>query len=333
MIKRWWGEKDQKEEKDWGMDTETVISKVGDAKRRALGRGLESLLPPRPTTVPEIHAAAAPIELPPAADKAAGRPLDIPLDKIVRNPRQTRTHFDQEKLVELALSIAASGVVQPIVVRDIGKGMYELITGERRWLASFEAKQPTIPAIVREVSDEQAMEMTIVENLQRADLNPMEQARAFSRLSQEFKVTQEQMALRTGMPRATVANFLRLLRLPEEVQQRVEKGELSFGHAKLLLGLETPEAMMVAAQKVVALSMSVRATETYVQGLLNPESRQKAVKVIEPLDANVKDIRDELQRALGLRVRIEDKDGKGRVIIEYTRLDDFDIIMRGLARL
>ena len=325
MSKRWWGDKD---EKDLAMDTDTVMLKVGEPKRRALGKGLESLLPSR-AAISEVRAAAAPPETE-RTESAGGTPLEIPLDKIIRNPRQTRTQFDQEKLGELAKSIEASGVVQPIVVRDVGNGMYELITGERRWLASFDAKKSTIPAIVRSVSDEQALEMTIVENLQRADLNPLEQARAFLRFSQEFKATQEQMALRIGMPRATVANFLRLLRLPEEVQLRVEKGELSFGHAKLLLSLDTNEAMVAAAQKVVALSMSVRATETYVHGLMNPAVKQKAEKIVEPLDPNVRDMRDELQRALGLRVRIEDKDGKGRVIIEYTRLDDFDIIMQGL---
>jgi ParB family chromosome partitioning protein len=311
-----------------------------DPKRRALGKGLESLLPSRAMAqAPRIQAVAEPAS---AQEQAAivpvvtGKPLEIALDRIVRNPFQTRTKFDQEKLKELAQSIEANGVVQPVVVRALpeqnGEAHYQLITGERRWLASFEAKKTHIPAIVREVSDEQAMEMTIVENLQRADLNPMEQSRAYQRLSHEFRMTQEQMAVRTGLPRATVANFLRLLKLPEAVQEKVESGALSFGHAKLLLGLETPEAMLAAAQKVMALSMSVRQTETYVQGLLNPDSKARAEKVIEPLDPNVLDIQNTLQRALGLRVKIEDKDGRGKVIIEYTRLDDFDIIMQGFAK-
>lgn len=303
-----------------------------DIKRKALGRGLESLLPSRPTApVPDIRGVAE--QTPLSIDEIqTGEPLKIALDAIVRNPFQTRTHFDTTKLAELAQSIQANGVVQPIVVRGIGQGRYQLITGERRWLASFEAKKTHIPAIVRQVSDEQAMEMTIVENLQRADLNPIEQARAYQRLSQEFKMTQEQMAVRTGLPRTTVANFLRILRLPEPVQQKVESGELSFGHAKLLLGLDSPEAITAAAKKIVALSMSVRAAETYVQGLTDPEAKKKPGKVIDPLDPNVKDIRDTLQRALGLRVRIEDKNGRGKVIIEYTRLEDFDMIMRGFAQ-
>ena len=206
-----------------------------------------------------------------------------------------------------------------------------MIAGERRWLASKQAGKQTIPAVIRQVSDEQAMEMTIVENLQRSDLNPMEQARAYERLSRDFKMTQEQMATRTGKDRASVGNFLRLLRLPEEIQGRVEAGELSFGHARTLLALESPEAIMRAAQKVAALSMSVRQTETYVQGLLHPEKKQVKPAEEEIVDPNVRDAQNRLQRALGLRVKIEDSNGRGRVIIEYSRLEDFDSLLSNLV--
>ncbi len=330
------------------MQTEVVVAKQ-DVKRRALGKGLESLLPSRPaaavggTHVSEArhgapkaealseagHGEAASETSPvaPAAEPSlSGRPLELDVNLINRNPYQTRTHFDQEKLEELARSIEANGVIQPIVVRELPDGLYQLVTGERRWLASIYAKKTHIPAIVRHVSDEQAMELTIVENLQRENLNPMDQARAYLRLSKEFNVTQEAMAARTGMSRAAVANFLRLLRLPEDVQQRVEAGELSFGHAKILLGLEV-EAISAAAQKVLALGMSVRQTESYVQGLLHPESKVKADKPEPPVDANVLDAQNRLQRALGMRVRVEDRDGKGKVIIEYGGMDDFDAIM------
>jgi ParB family transcriptional regulator, chromosome partitioning protein len=294
-----------------------------DPKRRALGKGLESLLPSRPAPTP-----------PPALPaESTGKPLEIALDQIERNPFQTRTQFDEVKLNELAQSIAASGVVQPIVVRALGKDRYQLITGERRWLASRKVNKATIPAIVRQVSDEQAMEMTIVENLQRADLNPMEQARAYQRLSQDFKMTQEQMATRTGKERASVANFLRLLRLPGPIQQKVESGDLSFGHARTLLALESPESITAAAQKVIALSFSVRQTESYVQGLINPEAKPKKADkpTSEPEDPNVREAQDRLQRTLGLKVRIEDKKGKGRVIIEYAGLEDFDSILTALS--
>jgi ParB family chromosome partitioning protein len=293
-----------------------------DPKRRALGRGLEVLLPPRQ---PSINSTAA------ASSTADGKPLEISVGVIERNPYQTRTSFDPEKLTELAQSIAASGVVQPIVVRTLGAGKYQLITGERRLMASKQAGKATIPAIVRAVSDEQAMEMTIVENLQRADLNPIEQARAFQRLSSEFKMTQEQMAVRTGKDRASVGNFLRLLKLPESVQQQVETGSLSFGHARTLLSLPTGEAIVAAAQKVTALSLSVRQTESYVQGLLNPEARvAKAEKAEPPRDPNVSEAESRLRQALGLKVTIEDKKGKGRVIIEYSGLEDFDALLTAL---
>ena len=291
-----------------------------DNKRRALGKGLDSLLPRA-----QAHPASAPVE------SEGGRPREIPLDQIERNPFQTRTQMDQAQLVELAASITANGVVQPILVRPLANGRFQLIAGERRWRASQLAGKKTIPAILRQVSDEQAMEITIVENLQRADLNPMEQARAFERLSREFHMTQEQMAQRTGKDRATVANFLRLLKLPVAVQGKVEAGELSFGHARALLALDA-EAIEKAAQRVGALSLSVRQTESYVQGILNPENANKKPAKPEPqVDPNVRDAQERLQRVLGLKVMIEDKNGRGRVIIEYARLEDFDTLLEQLA--
>jgi ParB family chromosome partitioning protein len=298
-------------------------------KRRALGKGLESLLPRVQATVAAV-AEAAP-KTPVAEVK--GKPQEIPVGEIDRNPYQTRSRVDEQQLAELANSIASTGVVQPIVVRQLANGRFQLIAGERRWLASQKAGKDTVPAIIRQVSDEQAMEMTIVENLQRADLNPMEQARAFERLGRDFKLTQEQMAQRTGKDRASVANFLRLLRLPTEVQGKVESGDLSFGHARALLPLENPETILKAAQKVSALSMSVRQTESYVQGLLNPEKKAKGEDKAkeQPVDPNVREAQDRLQRSLGLKVRIEDKNGRGRVIIEYSRLEDFDTLLEMLS--
>src|ERR1039458_8639152 len=236
-----------------------------DPKRRALGKGLDSLLP-------RGQAPAA------AAEAEGGKPREIPLDQIDRNPFQTRSRVNEELLAELAASIVSNGVVQPVLVRPLANGRYQLIAGERRWLASQLAGKETIPAILRQVSDEQAMEITIVENLQRADLNPMEQARAFERLSREFHMTQEQMAQRTGKDRASVANFLRLLRLPTTVQARVESGQLSFGHARTLLAFEHDEEIEKAAKRIAALSLSVRQTETYVQGLLHPEKIGRAAR-------------------------------------------------------
>jgi ParB family transcriptional regulator, chromosome partitioning protein len=304
-----------------------MTASIDIPKRRALGKGLESLLPGRSgfTSAPPPVPVAAPVP-------DEGKPRELSVDQIERNPFQTRATVEEGALKELAASISATGVLQPVLVRPLANNRFQLIAGERRWLASKLAGKATVPAIIRHASDEQAMEMTIVENLQRADLNPMEQARAYDRLSHDFKMTQEQMAQRTGKDRASVANFLRLLRLPLEVQRQVETGALSFGHARTLLGLESPEAILKAAQKVTALSMSVRQTESYVQGLLNPEKKPKGeAKEKAPLDPNVREARDRLQRALGLKVSIEDKNGRGRVIIEYARLEDFDALLETIA--
>ena len=286
---------------------------VTENKRRALGKGLDSLLP-------RVHASTP--------DPEGGKPREIPLDQIDPNPFQTRSQVNEEQLAELAASITANGVVQPILVRPQPGGRFQLIAGERRWRASRLAGKITVPAILRQVSDEQAMEITIVENLQRADLNPMEQARAFERLSREFHMTQEQMAQRTGKDRATVANFLRLLKLPSSVQRRVESAELTFGHARALLAFEDAEEIEKAAQRVVSLSLSVRQTESYVQGALHPERKPETQPKLKlPLDPNVRDAQDRLQRALGLKVSIEDRNGRGKVIIEYARLEDFDAML------
>jgi ParB family chromosome partitioning protein len=290
-----------------------------DPKRRsALGKGIESLLGPKPQAV--------------AVVESTGKPLEIALDRIDRNPNQTRTNFDEAKLAELAESIGATGVVQPIVVRELPGGRYQLIMGERRWRASQTAGKATIPAIVRQVSDEQAMEMTIVENLQRADLNPMEQARAYERLSRDFHLTQEQIAKRTGKDRASIGNFIRLLKLPGGIQSLVEKGDLTFGHARALLALETSKGFTDAVEAILGQNLSVRQTEVMVSEMLNPEQKpKKKVAEVHAQDANVREAQDQLQRRLGLKVHIEDKKGKGRVIIEYAGVDDFDAILSALG--
>jgi ParB family chromosome partitioning protein len=288
-------------------------------KRKALGRGLESILPTRGMTVP---GQAAPPQQP-----TGDAVRDIPVELIDRNPYQTRTHFDETALNELAESIKVSGVVQPVTVRQMS-GRFQLVTGERRWLASQRAGKATVPAIVRQVSNEQAMEITIIENLQREDLNPVEQAHAYERLAREFGLTQEQMAQRTGKDRSSVSNFLRLLKLPVEVLNLVESNQLSFGHAKALMGLDTPEAMLRLAQRAVQLSMSVRQVEGSVYSLLHPEP--KAAKPERVLDPNVREAEQQLQRSLGIRVQIQDNKGKGKIVLEYTSLEDFDRVLEML---
>ncbi len=288
-------------------------------KRPALGKGIESLLGPR---VP-----AAPMAEP------TGKPLEIELDRIERNPHQTRTSFNEATLAELAASIAANGVMQPVTVRAIAGGRYQLIMGERRWRASRLAGKATIPALVARANDEQVMEMTIVENLQREDLNPMEQARAFEQLSREFKMTQEQIAVRTGKDRASIGNFIRLLKLPLTVQTHVETGKLSMGHAKALLALDGDDAKMTAGLRMIGLDLSVRQAEKLVQDLLaaGMGKKEKPAAKARVLDPNVRAAEQRLREKLGLRVQIEDKRGKGRVVIEYSGVEEFDHILSALG--
>jgi len=288
-------------------------------KRKVLGRGLDTL-------IPAARAATATQPTPGPGEMIH----QLAVEQIDRNPYQTRSRFDEAALAELAESIKASGVVQPILVRPQLGGRFQLIAGERRWLASQRAGKTTVPAIVKQVSNEQAMEMTIVENLQREDLNPVEQARAYERLGREFGLTQEQMAQRTGKERSSVANFLRLLKLPSEVQTLLEESKLSFGHAKALMTLDSPEAVLKLANRAVALSMSARQVEATVHSLVHPEpKREKAERQVDP---NVKEAERQMQRALGVRVQITDNKGSGKIVIEYKSLEDFDRVVEVLGR-
>jgi len=289
-------------------------------KRNPLGRGLNSLIP-----------AARSVASPAAQPQPGEAVRELAVDQIEANPYQTRTHVDEVALNELAASIKAQGVLQPIVVRHMGEGKkYQLIAGQRRWLASQRAGRITVPAIVRQVSNEQAMELTIIENLQREDLNPIEQARAFERLAREFSLTQEQMAQKTGKDRSSIANYLRLLKLPPEIQQDVDRGKLTMGHAKALMMLDSPEAMLRLAIRVAEKGLSVRQTEEIVHAALHPAERP-ARKPEREVDPNVKEAERELQRLLGCKVRIEDRKGKGSITIEYASLDDFDRVLEALG--
>jgi len=289
---------------------------MSNDKRKVLGRGLDTLLPSSRATAPAA---------PPHGESVR----EIPVELIDRNPYQTRKRFDEATLAELADSIKASGVVQPIMVRPQQGGRFQLIAGERRWMASQKAGKKTIPAIARQVSNEQAMEITIIENLQREDLNAMEQAHAYERLGREFGLTQEQMAQRTGKDRSSVANFLRLLKLPAEVQQMVESDKLSFGHAKALMGLDSPEAMQKLAQRAAQLSMSVRQVEGAVFNLMHPAEKTEAPA--RKVDPNVREAERELERALGVKVTITDHKGRGRIQLEYKTLEDFDRVLDALG--
>jgi ParB family chromosome partitioning protein len=292
-------------------------------KRKALGRGLDSLLPAKP--------AAAPIAMP--ASHTGGSAQEVLIDSIDANPYQTRRRINEAAMEELAESIRASGVVQPVVLRPGPNGRFQLVAGERRWHASKRAGKTTIPAVIRQISNAQAMEITIIENLQREDLNPIEQAKAFERLSREFGLTQEQIAARTGKDRASIANFIRLLKLPEALQDALETGALSFGHGKVLLALVGfPELMERATREVIEKQLSVRQTEELVGKLLNPlVAEHKQEKPPRQIDPNVRDAQRSLESSLGVKVEIQDRKGKGKIILKYGSLEDFDRIVEALA--
>jgi ParB family chromosome partitioning protein len=308
-------------------------------KRKALGRGLESLLPSGPRVVAGTAAApvapgANSIVLPEiqaqAARAAAGDSvLQIRLDDIGENPYQTRDRFDT--MQELADSIRANGVVQPIVVRPGKDGRYVLILGERRCRASKLAGKETIPAIVRKVSDQQAAEMTIVENLQRQDLNCLEQAHAFAQLSQVFGLTQDQIGQRTGCSRESISNYMRLLKLPASVQQFLREGRLGFSEARVLLTLLDPSLIPKIADEAVRKHLSVEQLEDFVFDTNVPLQRQdQPGRGARWVDPNVRAAQTELERVLGVRVRIRDRRGKGKIVIEYATLEDFDRVVEML---
>src|SRR5216684_1038653 len=263
----------------------------------------------------------------------------IPLDRIDKNPYQTRYVFDPELLEELADSIRVNGVVQPVLVRPAEQpGRYVLILGERRCRASKMAGKESVPAIVRQVSEQQAAEMTVIENLQRQDLNCLEQAEAFRLLSKEFNLTQEEIGARVGMSRESVSNYMRLLRLPEEALQYLANGQIGFSEARQILSLDDATKIPALAEEIVQKHMSVEQIEMMVRrmnGWLDPvpgmSGQEKKKAGSRWQDPNVRAAQLELERALGVRVRIRDKKGKGKILIEYSNVDDYERVV-GMLR-
>ena len=317
-----------------------VDDKIADKspdKRRALGRGLESLLPSGPrivtgATAPAIPPPAVPPTTQPQADRTNQLEgiVALNLDQIAENPYQTRRDFNDGPLQELAESIKANGVVQPVVVRPGADGRYILILGERRCRASKLAGKTTVPAIVRRVSDEQAAEMTIVENLQRQDLNCLEQAEAYARLSRDFGLTQEEIGKRVGVSRESVSNYTRLLKLPKPVLNYLGTGDLGFSEARVLLQLLDVELIPKIADEAVQKKLSVKQLEELVTRTnLPPGETERAPAAV--VDPNVRAVQMELERTLGVRVQIRDRKGKGKIVIEYASLEDFDRVVEMLG--
>jgi len=297
-------------------------------KRKALGRGLDALLPSS-----KANAKQSP-QLVRTENAGDGSPREIPIEQIEANPYQTRNIADETALQELAASIKVSGVLQPILVRSIAGGKFQLMAGQRRMRASEIAGKKSIPAIVRTMSDQQAMETTIVENLQREDLNPIEQAQAFDRLAHEFKLTQDQIAQRTGKDRASITNYMRLLKLPSSVQQDISDGRLTMGHGKVLLALPLEHLDLLAvdfARRAIEKGWNVRQMEEAVMKF-NDSRRPQKPKKEKPRDPNVRAIEERLQRTLGCKVEIKDMGKKGKITLYYDDLIMFDVIQDKLER-
>jgi ParB family transcriptional regulator, chromosome partitioning protein len=297
--------------------------------RNALGRGLGALIrepevpttPVSPSTAPVVTsggsaAAPAPALVPPASSpgRSVSGPQEIDIDLIDPSPYQPRTRFREEALDELARSIRASGIIQPLVVRPIGN-RFQLIAGERRWRASQRAGLSKVSAIVRQVPDELALEMTLVENIQREDLNAIEQARAFDRLMHEFHLTQESVAERTGKDRTTVANAVRLLKLEENIQDWIEEGKLTAGHGRALLAVPEPQLRMRYAQRAARGGLTVR----QIERLASRRARGAKTPTEIVVDPNIREALEELQRHLGTKVilRQKTKVRAGQLVLEY----------------
>jgi ParB family chromosome partitioning protein len=277
-------------------------------QKQALGKGLGALIPDLSSLGDKER-------------KALGI-SEIELDKIIPNEYQPRKLFDDEKLHELAASIREQGVIQPIIVHRGPGGGYQLIAGERRWRAARLAGLKTVPALVKEATKRELMEMALIENIQREDLNALEAAEAYKRLQDEFKLTQEDLAKRVGKERSTVTNFLRLLSLPKEVKQELVSGGLSMGHAKALLSLERVRDQIAAASAIVKKGLSVREAETLAARLKNPV-KEKSARISHEL----KSVEEKLKKALGTKVSIAAKAKGGRIVIDYYSNDELDRIL------
>ena len=287
-------------------------------QKPALGRGLAALIPQ----------AAVPV----SGDLSDRAVFRLPIDSIRRDSNQPRKVFKEDAIRELADSIRVQGLIQPVLVRKDGDG-YRLIAGERRWRAAQLAGLSEVPALVRDVSDSQAFEMALVENLQRADLNPIEEAEGYRRLMADYDFTQEQVSERVGKDRSSVANSLRLLTLPEKIKAMLADESLSMGHARALLGLGEPAQMGELAQKIVAQGLSVRETEQLVKRKKS-RAREPSAETdrSSPHNPHARQMEEDLQRALGTRVRLIDRGGKGILEIHFFSYGDLDRLVSQLRK-
>ena len=283
------------------------------AQRKALGRGLSALL-----GTPDLE----PEQL-----------KEIDIDRILPNSHQPRKNFDEDALNELADSIREHGLVQPIVVRPLEDGFFQLIAGERRWRASQRAGLIRLPAVIREAGEDSALELALIENLQREDLNPMEEAQAYERLISDFGLTQEEVARRVGKNRATIANMLRLLRLPPEVQQWLRDNRITTGHAKALLSLSDLDAILDSAKKIIQGNYSVRQAEMLVARYSNgAPGKDDPVGGRGAVDPNVRAAIHALEQALGTKVTVQESGGKGKIELHFFSFEEMNRLYEGLLR-
>ncbi len=289
-------------------------------KKRGLGRGLDALLADSPGAGKNKASAIDPDQL-----------ARLPVDRIRRGRWQPRTHFDEAALSELADSIRAQGMVQPVVVRATDDGHYELIAGERRWRAAQLAELHEIPAVVRDVADEAAMAMALIENIQRQDLNPLEEAGALQRLRSEYGLTHEQVAAAVGRSRAAVSNLMRLTELDDEVKTLIVEGALEMGHARALLGLASGD-QATAARRVVSRKLTVRQTEALVREWGSEKAGSGKPGSAGGADPDVQRLEQELAEHLGAKVALKDRKGKGQLVISYHSLDELEGILERLKK-
>lgn len=285
--------------------------------RKALGRGLGALIPSR-TTEP-----TAPAPAPPQAGL-----LQLDIGKIVANPHQPRKQFADDKLEELSASISAKGLIQPVVVRPLPDGRYELIAGERRWRAAAKAGIARIPAVVRSVESAEAMELALIENIQRENLNPIETAQAYRQLAETFDLSHEEIAGRVGKDRTSVTNLLRLLNLPDEIQADVASGALSMGHARAILGIPGREGQLAARSAVLAKGLSVRETELFAKNLARP--RKVKQRNDDKNDIYIKELESSIRSALGTKVAIRHRGKAGVIELHYFSIDELDRLVNHL---
>lgn len=286
--------------------------------RKALGKGIDALMRGRSTAL--HHQSPAPPTDAPREEATQ----HIPIDSIDPNPLQPRRIFENDRLEELAQSIRANGIIQPLVVRKVGD-RYQLVAGERRWRASKLAEIKAVPVVVRDIPDDRLLEITLIENIQREDLNPIETAVAFGRMARELNLTPDEIGQRTGKDRSTVANFIRLLQLPEEIQQLISDHRLTAGHGRAILTLPTAAMQNEAAQHGLKANLSVRQLENFAQRLLEGK-KPKSISDIKQ-DPNVKAALQNLESALGTKVEIkEGARGRGRIEIHYYSQDELDRI-------